>query len=81
MIIDGIKVATTPITMAKLSCGHIEFISGHGHQIGAEVECTEGTEGACHTYDAIGCTIAEVFETETVAVVDKTLETLADMLS
>jgi hypothetical protein len=78
MIIDGTQIATTPVTMVKLDCDHITTIAGHGHTVGEPAECDEGAEGFCHTYDAIGCTIAELWETEVVPIVDVTL---AEMLA
>lgn len=80
MIINGVQIPGAPVTMVKLSCGHTEFVAGHGHEVGAEFECEAGAEGDCRTYDAIGCTIAEVFETETVNVVDTTVQNLVAQL-
>lgn len=81
MIIDGTEVHGKPVTIVKLSCGNVQFEQGHGYQVNAPIECEAGAEGDCRTYDAIGCTIAEVFETETMDVVDKTAEALAELLS
>jgi hypothetical protein len=81
MIIDGIEVATTPVTMVKLDCGHITTIPGHGHTVGEPAECDEGAEGDCRTYDAIGCTIAELWETEVVPIVDVTLDEMLARIS
>lgn len=43
--IDGVAVRSRPITMARLYCGCITFVAGHGVQLDALAWCPE--PGTC----------------------------------
>lgn len=69
--LDGIEIATQPVSMVRLACDSAEIMSGHSVGEGDYVHCTECTRAAFGNgfETALTCMVTDVLRTEMVPTV------------